>query len=510
MRLGGNTRLGNLMVMARDERSVTPQSEDFSAWYNDVIFRAELVDRGPVRGSMVIRPYGYRIWELLQADLDGRIKATGHQNASFPLLIPQSYMQREAEHVEGFAPELFTVTHVGGKELEEPLIIRPTSETIIGEMMAKWISSYRDLPLLLNQWANVLRWELRPRMFLRTSEFLWQEGHTAHATADDAIAETMLALGFYQDLAVQVAALATVPGEKTPRERFAGAERTFTIEAMMRDGRALQAGTSHFMGTNFASAFGITYTSETGTAELCHTTSWGMSTRMIGALIMSHGDDKGLVLPPALAPYQVVIVPIGRGDQAPATLSAATGLAAELERAGIRTYVDDRPQVSPGFKFNDWEMRGVPIRLELGPRDLAAGTALMSRRLSYPQPDAGQDAAQDAGQAAGKEAISLDAAPGLLAAELDAFQAMLARRAAGFREERTATVDSWPEFTAAVAVGWALALHCGEEACEDEIKAETTATPRCIPLDGEPEQGPCIRCGKPSAYGKRVIFARAY
>jgi prolyl-tRNA synthetase len=499
MRLGGNTRLGNLKVMARDERSVTPQSEDFSAWYNDVVFRAELVDRGPVRGSMVIRPYGYRIWELLQADLDGRIKATGHQNAYFPLLIPQSYMQREAEHIEGFAPELFTVTHAGGKELEEPLVIRPTSETIIGEMMAKWISSYRDLPLLLNQWANVLRWELRPRMFLRTSEFLWQEGHTAHATAADATAETMLALGFYQDVAVQTAALATVPGEKTPGERFAGAERTFTLEAMMRDGRALQAGTSHFMGTNFAAAFGITYTSESGTAELCHTTSWGMTTRMIGALIMTHGDDQGLVLPPALAPYQVVIVPIGRGDQAQATVAAAAELAATLQRAGIRTHVDDRPQLSPGFKFNDWEMRGVPLRLELGPRDLAAGTALLARRLSYRQPDA-----------VAKQAIALDAAPGLLAAELAAFQAMLARRAADFRDDHTAVVNSWPEFTAAVAAGWALALACGDQGCEDEIKAETTATPRCIPLDGEPEQGPCIRCGKPSAYGKRLIFARAY
>ena len=266
----------------------------------------------------------------------------------------------------------------------------------------------------------------------------------------------------------------------------------------MRDGRALQAGTSHFMGTNFAAAFGITYTSESGTAELCHTTSWGMTTRMIGALIMTHGDDKGLVLPPALAPYQVVIVPIGRGEQAEATRSPRPELAAALQRAGIRTHVDDRPQVSPGFKFNDWEMRGVPIRLELGPRDLAAGTALMSRRLSYRQPDAG------------KEAIPLDAAPDLLAAELAAFQAMLARRAADFRDDHTATVNSWPEFTAAVATGWALALHCGEQACEDEIKAETTATPRCIPLDGEPEQGPCVRCGKPSAYGKRLIFARAY
>jgi prolyl-tRNA synthetase len=334
-------------------------------------------------------------------------------------------------------------------------------------------------------------------MFLRTSEFLWQEGHTAHATAAGATAETMLALGFYQDVAVQTAALATVPGEKTPGERFAGAERTFTIEGMMRDGRALQAATSHFMGTRFAAAFGITYTAESGTAELCHTTSWGMTTRMIGALIMTHGDDKGLVLPPALAPYQVVIVPIGRGEQAETTLPAAAGLAATLRRAGIRTHVDDRPQVSPGFKFNDWEMRGVPIRLELGLRDLADGSALMSRRLSYRQP-------------AAKQAIPVDAAPDLLAAELAAFQAMLARRAADFRDDHTAVVNSWPEFTAAVAAGWALALHCGEQACEDEIKTETTASPRCIPLAGEPEQGTCIRCGKPSAYGKRLIFGRGY
>jgi prolyl-tRNA synthetase len=489
--------------VARDERGVTPQSEDFSAWYNEVVFKAELVDRGPVRGTMVIRPYGYRIWELLQADIDRRIKETGHVNAYFPLLIPESHLQREAEHVEGFAPELAVVTHAGGKELEEPLVIRPTSETIIGEMMAKWISSHRDLPLLLNQWANVLRWEMRPRMFLRTSEFLWQEGHTAHATAADAIAETMLALGFYQDVAVETAAMATVPGEKTPGERFAGAERTFTIEGMMRDGRALQAGTSHFMGTNFAAAFGITYTGESGTAELCHTTSWGMSTRMVGGVIMTHGDDKGLVLPPALAPYQVVIVPIGRGEQAETVVSAATELAAKLRGAGIRTHVDDRPQLSPGFKFNDWEMRGVPIRLELGPRELAAGTALMSRRLNHRQSDTGKPST-------GKEAIPLDGAPGLLAAELDAFQLMLARRAADFRDDHTTAVNSWPEFAAAVAVGWALALHCGEQACEDEIKAETTATPRCIPLAGEPEQGTCVRCGKPSAYGKRLIFARAY
>src|SRR5499427_1567817 len=491
--LGVLGSIGSLKIMARDERSVTPQSEDFSAWYNDVVFRAELVDRGPVRGSMVIRPYGYRKWELLQADLDGRIKLTGHQNAYFPLLIPQSYMQREAEHVEGFAPELFTVTHAGGKELEEPLVIRPTSETVVGELMARWISSHRDLPLLLNQWANVLRWEMRPRMWLRTSEFLWQEGHTAHATAAEALAETMLALGLYQDVAERMAALATVPGEKTPRERFAGAERTFTIEAMMRDGRALQAGTSHFMGTKFAAAFGITYTGESGTAELCHTTSWGMSTRMVGGLIMTHGDDKGLVLPPALAPYQVVIVPIGRGEQAEATSSAATELAAALRRAGIRSHVDDRPQLSPGFKFNDWEMRGVPIRLELGPRDLAAGTALMATRLG--------------GQ---KTPVSLEEAPARLSLELTAFQNLLLRRATEFRDQRTLTVDTWDEFVAAVATGWARAFHCGHAECEDDIKAATGATPRVIPADGKPDEGACIRCGRPSAYGKRLIFGRAY
>src|SRR5246500_364039 len=399
------------------ESPITARTQDFAAWYQDVVLAGDMAEPAEiVKGCMVIKPNGYAVWEVLQRELDTRFKATGHQNAYFPLLIPQSFLQKEAEHVEGFAPELAVVTHAGGKKLEEPYVIRPTSETIIGHFFAKWIRSHRDLPLLLNQWANVLRWELRPRMFLRTSEFLWQEGHTAHATSAEALAETMLALDIYQDAAVEKAALATVPGEKTPSERFAGAERTFTIEAMMRDGRALQAGTSHYMGTNFAAAFGITYTSESGTAELCHTTSWGMTTRMIGALVMTHGDDKGLVLPPALAPYQVVIVPIGRGEQAGTMSSAATELAASLQRAGIRTHVDDRPQLSPGFKFNDWEMRGVPIRLELGPRDLAAGTTLMSRRLNYRQPDAG------------KEAIPLDAAPDLLAADLAAFQAMLAQR----------------------------------------------------------------------------------
>jgi prolyl-tRNA synthetase len=479
--------------MADDHLGITPQREDFSAWYNELVAKAGLADRGPVRGTMVIRPYGYRVWELLQADLDERIKATGAQNAYFPLLIPESYLRREAEHIEGFAPELAVVTHAGGKDLDEPLVIRPTSETIIGEMMAKWISSHRDLPMLLNQWGNAVRWELRPRLFLRSTEFLWQEGHTAHIDADDAMAETMLALGFYQDFATQTAAMAPIPGEKTPGERFAGAQRTFTIEAMMRDGRALQSGTSHLMGENFARSFGIQYTSSTGELKLCNTTSWGLSSRMIGAVIMTHGDDRGLVLPPALAPYQVVIVPVGRGDQAQDVLPAANDLAARLTAAGIRTHLDDRDQLSPGFKFNDWELRGVPIRLELGPRDLAAGTSVLAKRLGD-----------------GKESVPLTSVAERVADELAAFQNMLLVRATEFRDSHTVTVDSWPQFVEAVTGGWTRALHCGLQACEDEIKAETAATPRCIPLNGEPETGLCIRCNLPSAYGTRLIFARAY
>lgn len=480
--------------MARDERGVTPQSEDFSSWYNEVVTKAQLVERGPAKGTMVIRPYGYRVWELLQADLDRRIKDTGHENAYFPLLIPESYLKREAEHVEGFSPELAVVTHAGGKELEEPLVVRPTSETVIGEMMAKWVSSYRDLPLLLNQWANVVRWELRPRLFLRTTEFLWQEGHTAHADEAEAMAETLQMLGVYEHVCRDLAAIPVVPGEKTPGERFAGAVKTFTVEGMMRDGKALQNGTSHYLGTNFAKAFDIQFSDDTGRLQLCHTTSWGMTTRMIGATIMTHGDDKGLVLPPKLAPYQVVVVPIARGDQAETVLEAVRELAARLKDAGIRVHVDDRPQVSPGFKFNEWEMRGVPLRLEIGPRDLAAGTALLAKRL-------GDE---------GKVAISLDTAPEVLLDTLDDFQEYLLERATAFRDAHTLTVDTWDEFTAAVATGWARALHCGRRECEEDIKAETAATPRCIPLEAPAESGTCVRCDAPSAYGKRVLFGRAY
>ncbi|GII84501.1 proline--tRNA ligase [Sphaerisporangium siamense] len=473
---------------------MTPQSEDFSAWYNELVAKAQLVDRGPARGTMVIRPYGYRLWELLQAELDRRIKDTGHENAYFPMLIPESYLRREAEHVEGFSPELAVVTHAGGKELEEPLIVRPTSETIIGEMMAKWVSSHRDLPLLLNQWANVVRWELRPRMFLRTTEFLWQEGHTAHADEADAMRETMLALDLYTEVARDIAAIPVVPGEKTPGERFAGAVRTYTIEGMMRDGKALQAGTSHYMGTNFAEAFDIRYTSDAGRLEPCHTTSWGMTTRMIGAVIMTHGDDKGLVLPPRLAPYQVVVVPIGRGDQVERTSAAARELADRLKAAGVRVHVDDRAQLSPGFRFNDWELRGVPVRLELGPRDLESGTVVMVRRL-------GDE---------GKQSVPLSSAPDVIPGVLEEFQDFLLRRATGFRDGHTAAADSWDAFVEVVASGWASALHCGAPACEDDIKAKTAATPRCIPLDGAAETGRCVHCREPSAYGKRVLFGRAY
>lgn len=477
--------------MAATDYGVTPQSVDFSAWYNELIVKAQLAERGPARGTMVIRPYGYRIWELLQAELDRRIKDTGHENAYFPLLIPESYLRREAEHVEGFAPELAVITKAGGKNLADPLVVRPTSETIVAEMMAKWISSYRDLPLLLNQWANVFRWELRPRMFVRPREFLWQEGHTAHADEHDAMRETLLMLDVYAEVAGEVAAIPVVSGEKTPGERFAGATRTFTIEAMMRDGKALQSGTSHYLGTNFARAFGIEYSDRTGETQLCHTTSWGMSMRLLGGVIMAHGDDRGLVLPPDLAPHQVVIVPIGHDES---VLAEVDRLATAARAAGVRAHIDDRPHLSPGFKFNDWELRGVPLRLEVGPRDLAAGTVVLANRL----------------EAGRKQTLPLESAADRLTALLADFRSALHARALAFRNDRTATADDWDGFAEGVETGWLRALHCGQPACEEDIKAMTAATPRCVPLEGAPQTGACVRCGAASAYGKRVVFARAY
>jgi prolyl-tRNA synthetase len=490
----------NVMSAAKkSDLGVTPLSEDVSAWYNELVFKAELADRGPAKGTMVIRPYGYRIWELLQSQLDQRFKDTGHVNASFPLFIPMSYLQREAEHVEGFAPELAVVTHGGGKELEEPLVVRPTSETVIGEMYSRWISSYRDLPVLINAWNNVVRWELRPRIFLRTTEFLWQEGHTAHADEADAMEETLKMFDVYAEFALNVAAIPMVAGEKTPGERFAGAVRTYTIEGMMKDGKALQSGTSHYLGTNFAKAFDITYQDENNQLQLVHTTSWGMSTRMIGAVILAHGDDQGLVLPPRLAPIQVVIVPIGRGEQAEAPLAKARELAEQLTAAGVRVHVDDR-DASPGFKFNDWELKGVPLRVELGPRDLEAGHVLVAQRVG-PVDDRGR---------AVKTTLSFDEFVASVPGRLDDYHDQLVDRARAFRDERSGPVDDWDAFEAQAQVGFAYALHCGEPSCEDDIKAATAATPRCIPTEGGAEEGACVRCGKASAYGRRVVFARAY
>jgi prolyl-tRNA synthetase len=483
----------------KSDLGVTPLSEDVSAWYNELVFKAQLADRGPAKGTMVVRPYGYRIWELLQAELDRRFKDTGHENAYFPLFIPESFLKREAEHVEGFAPELAVVTHGGGKELEEPLVVRPTSETVIGEMYSRWISSYRDLPVLINAWNNVVRWELRPRIFLRTTEFLWQEGHTAHATEAEAMEETLRMFGVYDEVATDVAAIPMLKGEKTASERFAGAVRTYTIEGMMRDGKALQSGTSHYLGQNFAKAFDITFQDEANEVQYVHTTSWGMSTRMIGAIILAHGDDAGLVLPPRLAPIQVVIVPIGRDEQGEATRAKAVELAEQLKAVGVRVHVDDR-DASPGFRFNDWELKGVPLRVELGPRDLEAGHVLVAHRVGE---------VDDRGRPV-KQTVAMDEVASTLPGWLDAYHDALLERARTFRDERTVVVDDTGAFAEAVARGFALALHCGEAACEDEIKAETSATPRCIPLDGPEESGPCVQCGKPSAYGTRVVFGRAY
>ena len=477
-------------------KGITPQSEDFSAWYNDIVYKADLADLSPVRGSIVVKPYGYALWENIQKNLDQMFKDTGHENLYFPLLIPVSFFEREKEHVEGFSPELAVVTHAGGKELEEPLAIRPTSETIIGEMYSKWVQSYRDLPLLYNQWGNVLRWELRTRPFLRTTEFLWQEGHTAHASAEEAKAETMQMVEIYAELAEQFGALPVVKGEKTAGERFAGAQITYTIEAMMRDTKALQTGTSHYMGENFSRAFNISFNDENNEQAFAHTTSWGLSWRFIGALIMTHGDDQGLILPPRLAPVQLVIVPIfKRGDDEARAkvMTAVDELAASVRAQGVRLKVDEREGVSPGFKFNEWEQKGVPLRLELGPRDLEEGVALLSSRLGE-----------------GKEKLQLSEVAGRIPADLEAFQRALFERAERFRDEHSLSVDDYESFKAKVEGNWLYVNHCGQPECEAAIQEDTKATPRCIPFEGPAADGPCVRCGKESAYERRVIFAKAY
>ncbi|HEX7004924.1 MAG TPA: proline--tRNA ligase [Trueperaceae bacterium] len=478
-------------------KGLTPQSEDFSAWYNEIVYKADLADLAPVRGSMVIRPYGYALWENIQRELDAMFKATGHQNLYFPLLIPVSFFAREASHVEGFSPELAVVTHAGGKELEEPLAIRPTSETIIGEMYAKWIQSYRDLPLLYNQWCNVMRWELRTRPFLRTTEFLWQEGHTAHATAQEALAETRQMLEIYADFAENFAAVPVIKGEKTEGERFAGALSTLTIEAMMRDTRALQSGTSHYLGENFARAFDITFNDENNEQAYVHTTSWGFSTRFIGAIIMTHGDDRGLILPPRLAPHQVVITPIFRSsdEEARQTVMAQVDkLRSAMVDQGVRVHVDDREGMSPGWKFNEWEQKGVPLRIEIGPKDLEKGTALLASRLEEE-----------------KRELRLEEIADGMTAELANFHERLFERARKFRDEHTYHAETYDELKEMVQHGFVYATHSGDPDSEKRIQEETKATVRCLPLEGPSAEGSnCIHTGKPSGYPRKVIFAKAY
>jgi prolyl-tRNA synthetase len=471
---------------------ITPQSEDFAAWYTDVVRRAELADYSPVKGCMVIRPYGYGIWELIQRDLDARFKATGHVNAYFPLFVPESLLMTEAEHVEGFAPQVAWVTQGGTEKLEERLAIRPTSEVIIGTMYAKWIQSWRDLPVLINQWANVVRWEKVTRPFLRTTEFLWQEGHTAHETEEEAEEETRRMLATYKEFAETVLAMPVLDGPKSASEKFAGASRTYSIEALMGDGRALQAGTSHNLGQNFAKAFGIQFQGRTKELEYAWTTSWGVSTRLIGGVIMTHGDDSGLVLPPRVAPIQVVIVPIPRGNWQETVLPRAQEIKAGLARAGIRVELDAREAYTPGWKFAEWELRGVPIRLEIGPKDLEKQQVVLARRDTKAKLPTPTD-----GLAARVQQL------------LDEIQQALFDRAVRFRDEHTTTTDSYDTFRQLMEgrPGYVIAPWCGSAECEAQIKAETQATIRNLPFDSHPT-GQCIKCNGPAVTMAR--FAKAY
>ena len=460
---------------------------DFPQWYTDVVLKTKLVDYGPVKGTMVIRPYGYAIWEHIQAQLDARFKSRGVENAYFPLLIPMSFFTKEAEHVEGFAPEVAVVTHAGGEELAEPLAIRPTSETIIGTMMGKWIQSYRDLPLKLNQWCNVMRWEKTTRPFLRTSEFLWQEGHTVHASAEEAEEETMAMLHTYQEFAENCLAIPVLTGRKTEKERFAGAVATYTMEAMMRDGKSLQAGTSHYLGQNFATAFDIKYLGTEGVLQTAYTTSWGVSTRLIGAIIMTHGDERGLVLPPVVAPIQAVIVPIAA--RKPGVIEACEELEAKLKSAGVRVTLD-KSDNSPGWKFNEWEMKGVPVRIELGPRDIEAGKMLCARRDTLE-----------------KVEMSLENAVENVQELLVSVQKGLLEKARTRRDERIVYADDMAGILAGVEKGnFVKAGWCGCRECEDKIKEETAATARVF-AEGESAET-CAVCGKKSEHV--IIYARAY
>ena len=469
---------------------IASRAEDFPQWYTDVILKTGMVDYSDVRGCMVIRPYGYRVWELIQENMDARFKATGHENAYFPLFIPESLLKKEAEHVEGFAPEAAWVTMGGSEPLTERLAVRPTSETIICSMYSKWVQSYRDLPLLLNQWCNVVRWEKNTRPFLRTSEFLWQEGHTAHATFDEAQQETMQQLRTYRDFMEEALAIPVICGRKSEKEKFAGAFATYTLEAMMQDGKALQMGTSHNLSDHFARAYDINYLSREGKLEPCFTTSWGTSTRMIGGMIMVHGDDRGLVMPPRVAPVQVVILPIAMHKAG--VLEKAEELRRELKAAGLRVQLDDRDQ-SAGWKFNEWEMKGVPLRIEIGPRDIENGQVVALRRDSLE-----------------KLTLPISGLADALKTLLDEVHDGMYQKALAFREAKTVDAETFEELNAGVQNGFVRANWCGCRECEDEIKQKTGATTRCMPLEGsEVEEGAvCIHCGKPAK--TRIYFAKAY
>ncbi|WP_258105446.1 proline--tRNA ligase [Marinoscillum sp. MHG1-6] len=489
-------------------KGLPSRSEDYSLWYNELVKRAGLAENSPVRGCMVIKPYGFAIWEKMQQTLDKMFKDTGHSNAYFPLFIPKSFFSKEADHVEGFAKECAVVTHYrlkndeenGGvtvdpeAKLEEELIVRPTSETVIWDSYKNWIQSYRDLPLLINQWANVVRWEMRTRLFLRTAEFLWQEGHTAHATKDEAIKETEQMLEVYGDFVENFMAVPVIKGTKTENERFAGAVETYCIEAMMQDGRALQAGTSHFLGQNFAKAFDVKFATKEGKEEFVWGTSWGVSTRLMGALIMAHSDDQGLVLPPNLAPTQVVIVPIYKRDEELANISeAAKEIIDGLKAKGISVQFDDRDTHKPGWKFAEYELKGVPVRIAIGPRDMENGTVEVARRDTKE-----------------KQTVNRDAVVDHIGSLLDVMQKSIFEKAATFRNENTHTVDTYEEFKEILETrpGFIYAHWDGTSETEEKIKTETKATIRCIPLNSSPEEGKCIYSGKPSK--QRVLFAKAY
>lgn len=489
-------------------KNLTTRDEDYSKWYNELVVQADLAENSGVRGCMVIKPYGYAIWEKMQAELDRMFKETGHENAYFPLFIPKSYFSKEASHVDGFAKECAVVTHYRLKnaedgsgiivdpdaKLEEELIVRPTSETIIWDTYRKWVQSYRDLPLLINQWANVVRWEMRTRLFLRTTEFLWQEGHTAHATEKEAIAEAEQMMHVYADFVENYMAVPVIKGVKTESERFAGALETYCIEALMQDGKALQAGTSHFLGQNFAKAFDVKFTTKEGKQEYVWATSWGVSTRLMGALVMTHSDDNGLVIPPKLAPNQVVIIPIYRNDeQFDAVSEVAKELQKELRAKGVRVKFDDRDTQKPGWKFNEYEMKGVPVRIAIGPKDLENGTFEVARRDTL-----------------SKEIISKDKIVATVVGLMDEIQNNLYTKAASYRTDHTTEVDTYEQFKDVLeSKGGFISAHWdGTIETEEKIKNETKATIRCIPLDGKKEAGSCIITGNPST--GRVLFAKAY